>query len=280
MRQRLFLAALVTLVAASAPVTAADDPATTKGTQIGTVISTAINTALPGISSLAKAIVGIFAPKPTPQQQTAVTSATKQATDTMKKQIADQVKTIEPLETQLNALAPFIQYGFRGNADLSALIEYISTTKVITDQQWRTTVAPMWGKVQAELDLIKISPDDLDKQIVDLELREMLENLLEVKAVSGKAIGLLISAKARDELASELTKLSDSLSTLHVVARVQLRNIASQIDVLVKWSNGLNTAQGAPHLPKEVVEDITTAKQVLGRATADSKAIVEKMTPR
>jgi hypothetical protein len=269
---------LTSSVGAQPPTTAASTnaQAQSRGTQIGSVITGAINAALPGVGSLAQAVMNLFTAHPNPQQTAAAQKASTDAEKTLKDKIAAEIKDIAPLEAQLNTLGPFIQYGSRANARLSALIEYVSINTTLTDDQWHKTVAPLWSEVQAELDLITTSPPDVDKLVVDSNLKDTLQNILEVKAVAAKAVPLLITAKAHKELSGALDKLNDALMPLDVIARVQLRSIADQVDILVTWAKGVSTGQGGPtKLPKDLTDDLVNFNRALRESADSSKAILQ-----
>jgi hypothetical protein len=241
-----------------------------KGTQIGTVISSAISTALPGISTLATAVLNIFKPKDAtaPDKQAQVQQATADTSAAIEQAIKAQLVPVQSLATQLDTLGPFLQYGFRASADLSTLMAFLAGNPKPTPDQWRGKIKPTWASIKAALDAIPITSAMVQSDVPATDLQELLLQILEAKAVTSAAIQSLVSTSTSDGLADALGKLNSTLSTLNVVARVQLNSLSQEVHTLTKWALTPPTtkppkAQGVKGLPKEIQLDKDAATKIL-----------------
>lgn len=246
----------------------AQDAAKAKGTEIGTVIASAIDTALPGIGKLTTAIVDIFKPRANKaEKEKEVETAVKGATDALASSIKLEVRKVEPLAVQLDTLAPFLQYGFRANAELSGLIATIAPIPNAASPDWDNAVKPRWAKIKGALGQIALDGNDIKKNVASEQMQQLLLGVMEAKAMTLPAIEIHLGAKNKAGLMEELTKLGESLATLHVVARIQLNGISNEVHALVKWSQGLKQAQGDPaKLPEEIQADFGAASKMLKQA--------------
>jgi hypothetical protein len=270
------LVLVTTHASAQTPNTTAQAP--NKGTQIGQIISGAIDTALPGISKLTSAVVDIFKPKPAdvPAKTTAVTKVVDTTQSTFKSQIKDQFKGVEPLAVQLDTLGPFLEYGFRASTELSKLLVMVSSTPNPTAAQFLTTKA-QWSKVKGALAAISITPVDIQKKVISDNLQQLLLQILEARDVTVGAVDVLLSSKPDagfpKDLTNELAELNSALATIHVVSRIQLNSMSTEVHTLVAWANTASTstptAQGTTKpTPQAIQDDQNAALTLLKRASA------------
>jgi hypothetical protein len=249
----------------------AQDAAKAKGTAIGTVIASAIDTALPGISKLTSSIVEIFKPRDNvkAEKQKEVETAVTSATNALSQAIKEEVKKVEPLATQLDTLGPFLQYGFRANAEISGLMAVLAPIQGAASPEWANSVAPRWAKIKGALGGIVLDANDIKKNIVSEQMQQLLLGVMEAKTVTVPAIEADLAAKNKAGLMDELTKLGESLATLHVVARIQINGISNEVHSLVNWAQGAGKAEGGPQqLPAAIQTDFGAATNLLKQAAS------------
>jgi hypothetical protein len=234
-----------------------------RGVEIGTIVSSAIDTALPGIGSIAQAVIDIVRPNRNREEE--AKEAAEAAQEKVMSELKRKISGVEPLVNQLNVFGTFLQYGFRANLSLTALIEFVADNPAPTEAQWNGEIRPAWATVYSSLNAISYTPTQITDQIQSEGLRLMLLQLIEAKVATGSAINSKITNGSTNDLVEDLSKLSGTLSALHVVARVQLDDLHDQVDALVKWANGAQSISAGGN-DREIQRDVASAMEVLASA--------------
>jgi hypothetical protein len=216
-----------------------------RGKSIGTIVSSAIDAALPGIGTLAKAIIGIFKPsaKPDDPQVKAATAASKQQTTDSTKAANDKLSPVSEVADELRIVNGFTSNSVVALYNLAQVVDLAARKPI----NW-TVLRAKWGSFKGPFHsaLKSATAQDVSMKVKDLYVRSLIQKIFNLDDTVVNEADTYIkdgSDATVADLQTALSALREPLTDLSLAASIELDRLASDIGALAKTAKGAQSTQ-------------------------------------